>query len=46
METDCKSTSNKKNEIACNVNPNYNWKDITCEFYDSIKGNTQKCKQY
>lgn len=35
METDCKSISNQKNES----NPNYNWKDVTPEFFDSIKGN-------
>jgi len=35
METDCKSISNQKNES----NPSYNWKDVTPEFFDSIKGN-------
>jgi len=35
METDCKSISNQKNES----NPSYNWKDVTLEFFDSIKGN-------
>lgn len=37
MESDCRSTSNQKNDMA--HNPNYNWKDITPEFFDSIKGN-------
>jgi len=37
METDCKSISNLKNESTSN--PNYNWKDITPEFFESIKGN-------
>jgi len=35
METDCKSISNQKNEST----PSYNWKDVTPEFFDSIKGN-------
>jgi len=35
METDSKSISNQKNES----NPSYNWKDVTPEFFDSIKGN-------
>lgn len=39
MEADCITTSNKKNDSTHNTNPNYNWKDITSEFYDSIKGN-------
>lgn len=37
METDCKSISNQKNETT--YNPSYNWKDVTPEFFDSIKGN-------
>lgn len=36
METDYKSISNQTNESASN--PNYNWKDITPEFFESIKG--------
>jgi len=35
METECKSISNQKNEST----PSYNWKDVTPEFFDSIKGN-------
>ncbi|CAH1725890.1 hypothetical protein AGLY_009875 [Aphis glycines] len=35
METDCKSISNQKNEST--PNPSYNWKDVTPEFFDSIK---------
>lgn len=37
MDTDCKSISNQKNESLSN--PNYDWKDITSEFFESIKGN-------
>jgi len=37
METDYKSISNQKNEST--PNPSYNWKDVTPEFFDSIKGN-------
>lgn len=37
MEADRRSTSNQKTDTA-NV-PNYNWKDVTPEFFDSIKGN-------
>lgn len=37
MDTDCTPVSNKKNESTSN--PNYNWQDITSEFFESIKGN-------
>lgn len=37
METDYASTTNQKNEAA--QNPHYNWKNITPEFFESIKGN-------
>lgn len=36
MDSDSKSTKNQKNEPA--PSPNYNWKDITPEFFDCIKG--------
>jgi len=35
METESNSISNQKNESK----PSYNWKDVTPEFFDSIKGN-------
>lgn len=40
METECKSNPNQKNEVA--PNPDYNWLDITQEFFESIKGITSK----
>lgn len=41
METDSKTFSNQKNESS--LNPNYNWMDITSEFFESIKGKTIIC---
>lgn len=44
METDCAPVSNQKNESMSN--PNYNWQDITSEFFESIKGNYEILSMY
>lgn len=36
MASDSKTISNQKNDSS--LHPNYNWKDITSEFFESIKG--------
>lgn len=38
MEAEYRSTSDQRNESASNAN--YNWKNITSEFFESIKGNS------